>query len=355
MPLIRHRRGLAVLLSLSLGALTSSACHGGASSSSSASASPHASARSNDVDDPCALLEPNEVQAVLGAPLVVPPFLSRDGVPKRDGSACQYEDASLHNIIIDVQWDHGAMTFKMSGAMQSLVDQTAAKGLVKLADGTEIAGEWDEAHVLGCCNFMALRGDLMVTVDVGGSKAPIAAAAKLADAAIKRLDHRLSIDGAANVKTAVAFDAAHRPARRVACTLVTRAEVEAIVGPLSQDPSADDERCVYQHVIEGAYGPTYVVKIRWTGGFSEFRNGNEMTESFTKNFTKAAPLSSGGKEAIESAMTGGDLDANPNWDVAHFSIMGLSAVKKDVLISVDPQGAKSDDAVKLMEKLMSKL
>src|SRR5437868_4886961 len=83
-----------------------------------------------------------------------------------------------------------AAQLKTYGAFQGLVDQHA-KGLVHLADGTDLAGEWDEARVLGCCSFAALRGDQLVTVNVGGSKATIAVAASLADAALKRLDHRL--------------------------------------------------------------------------------------------------------------------------------------------------------------------
>jgi hypothetical protein len=310
--------------------------------------------------DHCSLLDPKEVEAVLGAPLATPPFLSRDGVPTRDASSCEYQDANLHSITIDVEWDGGAMAFKMYGAFQGTVDQTAAKGLVHLAEGADVAGEWDEARVVGCCSFVALRGDQMITIDVGGSRASIADAAKLADSALKRLDHVLPISGSPNVTSAIEFETAHRPKRRDPCALVGRAEAEALLGKLEGEPTSigaedPEAKCVYQHVIEGTFGPTYVMKIRWTRGLSEFRQSNQAAASFAKGFTRSAPLSRDGKEAIESSVTGDDLAANPAWEVAHYSIMGLSAVKKDVLISIEPQGGRPDDAVKLMEKAMSKL
>jgi hypothetical protein len=343
-------------------ALALAACGCSSSQSDKASATTTSSSRAESfvAKDACSLLDPKEVEAVLGAPIATPPFLSRDGVPGRDGSACEYLDANLHSTTVDVEWDGGAMAFKMYGAFQSTVDQTAAKGLVHLADGADVAGEWDEARVLGCCSFVALRGDQMVTIDVGASKAPMAAAAKLADSALKRLDHVLPISGSPNVKSAIAFEAAHRPKRRDPCSLVSRAEAEALVGRLAGDPQsigADDPeaKCVYQHTIEGTFGPTYVLKVRWTRGFSEFRQSNEIAASFAKGFTRNAPLSRDGKDAIESSVIGDDLAAGSAGEMAHYSVMGLSAVKKDVLISIEPQGGRPDDAVKLMEKAMSKL
>src|SRR5262249_38744503 len=154
-------------------------------------------------------------------------------------------------------------------------------------DGSDLAGEWDEARVVGCCRFVVLRADQMVTVDVGGSKAPIAAAAKLADGALKRLDHPLSIRGRPNVKPAIAFETANRPKPRDPCALVSRAEAEALLGPLAGDPQSVDERCVYEHAIEGVFAPTYVMKVRWTGGFSDFRQHNDVAASFASAFTRS--------------------------------------------------------------------
>ena len=355
---LTRRLACAGFSALALAACGRSSSHSDTASATTTSSSPRA--ESIVVKDACSLLDPKEVEAVLGAPIATPPFLSRDGVPERDASACEYLDANLHSATVDVEWDGGAMAFKMLGAFQRTVDQTAAKGLVHLAEGADVAGEWDEARVVGCCSFVALRGDQMVTIDVGASKASMAAAAKLADSALKRLDHVLPISGSPNIKAAVEFEAAHRPKRRDPCALVTRADAEALVGKLAGEPEsigAEDieAKCVYQHVIEGTFGPTYVLKVRWTRGFSEFRESNAIAASFAKGFTRNAPLSRDGKGAIESSVIGDDLAANPAWEMAHYSVMGLSAVKKDVLISIEPQGGRRDDAVKLMEKAMSKL
>jgi hypothetical protein len=323
-----------------------------ANSASTASAS---SSESVGPEEPCSLLEPREVEAVLGAPLAVPPFLSRDSKPADDGSACEYEDAALHSITVDVDWEQGATAFKMYGAFQSTVGKQT-KGLVRLSDGSELAGEWDEARVVGCCSFAALRGDQLVTVDIGGSKATIATAAKLADAALKRLDHRLPIGALRNVQAAIDFEAAQRPKRRDPCSLVSRADAETLVGPLTGPPTSTEDQCVYDYAAaSGKLARTFVLKIRWASGLHEFREHNDVFGRFTKAFTRDSPLSAGAKEAIASAGAGDDMPANPAWETAHLDISGLSAVKKDVLISIEPQGGTSDDAVKLMEKAMAGL
>jgi len=336
-----------------IGVLTLAACGRSATSREQSSSTPPRDVVVEKVA--CSLLEPKEVETALGAALATPPFLSRDGMPTEEGPACEYEDADLHHISVAVEWNRGAVAFKMLGAFQNVVNQTGAKGLVHLAGGAVVAGEWDEARVVGCCSFAALRGDQMVTIDVGGSKAPMAAAVTLADAALKRLDHPLSISGLPNVKRAVDFEAGQRPMPRDPCALITRAEVEAIVGKLAGDPTSNDDRCVYQHVIEGTFGPTYVVKVRWTGGLSDVRQQNETAATFTTGFVKNMPLSGERKEALQSSLIGDDVAPNPAWDAAHFSIMGLSAVKKDVSVSIEPQGGSREDAIRLMEKAMSKL
>ena len=136
---------------------------------------------------------------------------------------------------------------------------------------------------------------------------------------------------------------------------MTRADAEAAVGALSRDPRVLDDRCVYEGVAgNGPLAPMYVMQVRWTGGFSEFRQNNEEVATFTKGMTRSMPLPAQQKAGIESLMIGDALAANPAWEMAHYSVMGLSAVKKDVLITIDPRGGSPDRAVALMEKAMSR-
>jgi hypothetical protein len=57
-------------------------------------------------DDPCSLLEPKEVEAVLGAPLGVPPYRSSKGAygPATNGRDCVYETADFHTIALSVDF-----------------------------------------------------------------------------------------------------------------------------------------------------------------------------------------------------------------------------------------------------------
>ena len=136
------------------------------SATNDGSAAPAPVRQSLSEKDACSLLEPREVEAALGSPLGTRPFLSDQGVPDSEGSACAYEDSSLHRITVAVEWEGAARIFTLSGGMQSMAEK-ATNGAIHLADGSDLAGEWDEARVMGCCIFVALRGDQMVTIDVG--------------------------------------------------------------------------------------------------------------------------------------------------------------------------------------------
>src|SRR5262245_56613858 len=207
--------------------------------------------------DPCSLLEPKEAEAVMGA-LAGPPFRARDGQtgpePVENGDLCVYETADFRTIALSVEWSDGAMAYKVvtipsrtmsgtTGNENTSSAVSAAKTL--LPGGVQIAGEWDEASSSGCCTIYALRGDQMVTFDYSGWKADTPAAVGLLNKALVRLDGPLSIDGNAGNAAALAYDK-QRPASRPACALVSRAEVESIVGPLAADPkpaSADGLSC----------------------------------------------------------------------------------------------------------------
>jgi hypothetical protein len=237
---------MTLLLLVSLGALA--ACDNkdnAAKKEQSSTAASTAATAAADKQDPCGLLNPEDVAAVIG-PLAGPPYRSNGGVtPSPNGKSCRYETADLHALSVEVMWQGGAQFMGMMGAVQGVVKSGGLKEL-KLIDGTTVAGEWDEARVSQCCVFNALRGDQMVIVDISGSRATLAQASSLADAAVKRLDQPLKIDGSAGIKPA-RERIALRPKARSVCDLVTKADAEAIAGvALLAAPKGNEDSCSYE-------------------------------------------------------------------------------------------------------------
>ena len=314
---------------------------------------------SSDEHDPCSLLDPKEVEAALGAPLATPPFRTSNSDPFINGDECTYEDAHLHRVVVKVDWDGATISWKMLGNVQTLINQGPTKGMLHLADGSDLAGTWDEARVQGCCAFATLLGDQGVTVDASDSNVGITAAAKLADAALKRLDKPLSIDGNGGVAAAKTYVAAHRPQRRDPCSFLTRAEAEAIIGPLSADPKSDgDDTCEYDRMIDSPTGGklrTYLsIGVHWSYGYQELRENASIRQGFVSGITAGLPH---GKD-VKAALSGSDLPPSPYWEVAYAGgtrAGGLAAVKNDVMIGVDGLGIPREQMISVLEKAMSKL
>jgi hypothetical protein len=202
-------------------------------------------------DDPCSLLEPKEVEAALGTPLGTQPYRAWNGTPAPNGPDCIYQSANYQRIIFTVTFKDGAQAYRITGFARKLMGSAptaAAKQAFKLDDGTELAGEWDEASLtaMNCCIFNALRADQMISIDFTDSQSSLRQAATLVDSAFKRIDKPLKLDGASNVAAAKAF-LQTRPKEVGACTLVTQAEAEAILGPLAAPPKASGtSTCDYQ-------------------------------------------------------------------------------------------------------------
>ncbi|MFO1467239.1 MAG: hypothetical protein U1F35_12520 [Steroidobacteraceae bacterium] len=292
---------------------------------------------------PCSLLEPKEVEAVLGEPLATPAFTRLpDEKPRVAG--CHYVGADLREVVVDVTWSGAAMIWKMLGMVQGAIDQHA-KGLVKLADGTELAGEWDEARVRGCCTFMAMRGDQIVEVDVAGSRAGIKEAASLADSALKRIDKPLALrsaDGSAAAK----FYAATRPKHRTACDLLSRADAEALLGPLAAAPQADGDKCHYELPPNGPLKRFVELSVQWQGGYRDLREAADLQKGVT-----GAMGMSVSQELPEELKSSGP----PGWEGFVVGIDRFSAVKKDVLIQAGTRTSKQGDAEKLVAKAIGGL
>ncbi len=308
-----------------------------------------------DTNDPCSLLEPKEVEAVLGAPLAVPPFRASNGAynPRPDGSLCIYETAKFRYISLEVEYTGGAQSYSMMGGIKNIMKGTGSAEIAnnvkknfKLDDGTEISGEWDEASLMpmNCCIFAAVRADQLITIDFTASPATLRDAAGLVDSAYKRIDHPLKIDGGAAVTAAKALDKT-RPKQVDVCSLLTRAEVEAILGTLSADPSpAGKTGCDFVLPAHDNVRPQYGIQIFWTGGYSRWR-----TDHHVRGIGRAAvnqtvidvtghPLPGTSADDPDAKAAAGGSEPNggdPAETVNRGLLGGFAVVKRDVLVQVN--------------------
>jgi hypothetical protein len=283
-------------------------------------------------NDPCSLLQAGEVEAIMG-PLAGPPFRAAGPTPQPKGEDCRYEAADRHAIRVNVMREGGAQLIRMMGAMQGTVNQAGLKEL-KLHDNTTVAGAWDDARISQCCEFNALHGDQLVTIDIAGSRATIAQAARLADAAVRRLDQPLEVDGTAGIKLAKER-AVLRPKRKNVCDLLSRTDAEQIAGvSLLAPPKGDEESCTYAWALDNN-GSRYAIelKVQWQDGFGAMRTIGAMVGN-------ASSMIGLGKSSGQSKPA---QDDGP-WDEFSSSIIGVMAVKNDVLFSIESGPFKQDVA-----------
>jgi len=229
-------------------------------------------------NDPCSLLDPKEVEAVFGGPLGTAPYRGSNDNPVPDGSDCVYRSANFQSIILSVNFEDGQQAYHVGDFVGNVVksagnlNEKTKKAMVS-EDGSEISGEWDEAKLTAftCCVFNALRADQMISIDFTGSSATLKQAAGLVDAAFKRIDKPLSLDGGANAAAAKAF-LKTRPPRRDPCSVLSQAEAEAILGKLIAPPVARNDSCSYELPAQAqGMRQIYELRYRWQGGNYDFR------------------------------------------------------------------------------------
>jgi hypothetical protein len=322
------------------------AAAGGSAATPTARAHPTADDESSEETggDPCRLLQPAEVEAVLGQKLAAPPFrydMSHEEYG-RESSTCRYQAADFRFVDVDVIFSGGARVFKMGSFVGGLLKQ-APGGLnkhLKLSDGSEVAGEWDEAQTRTCCTFIALRGDQMVTVDVSSTPATLAQAADLTDKALKRIESPLAIDGLAGIEAAQQLNA-KRPTKVDVCSLVTRADVEGLFGPLEAPPQAGSDRCTYR-VRGSSYPEILTLAIDWSYGYRTFREDAGM------------------EKGVMGALLGGTATAeqpsasNGPWELSRTGLH-FDAVKRDVRFTVDLRTATEAHARQLVAAAIGKV
>ena len=290
--------------------------------------------------DPCGLLAIKDVEAALGAPLAVPPYRTSDaqagrsGAPDADGHSCYYVTADFHNIHVGTVERGGAQALALIRKFSGVVKKASGK-VVVISKGSTIDGAWDDVELIGCCDLFAVLGEHAVDVNVAGSKATIAEAAALVEAALKRFDKPLPIDGSSAAAAAQAL-LATRPRTGAACTLVSRAEAEAIVGPLGAEPiPRNNGNGCEVHAAKG----TFLWKIEdASGGYAAMRG---MTTSLSKDAgdvtrqAQAEGMNAQSMKVIGNLASGLALTPvdNPAWEQGVVSMRGLYVVRKDVRVA----------------------
>ena len=134
--------------------------------------------------DPCSLLTRAEAEAVLG-PLAIDPYRSSSEKPALahgKGYACAYFTPGHHVFAIAPTWSGGEQNFKIDKGIGGLV------GLVAPPEQQVIMkGPWDQAHSGMSGALLFLKGDKLLEVHYGTSRATRGDAVKLAAIAMRRL------------------------------------------------------------------------------------------------------------------------------------------------------------------------
>jgi hypothetical protein len=265
----------------------------------------------------------------------------------------------------------------------------AVGGLTNLAIVDEsgkadtLDGDWDEVRwQYGALS--ALKGDVMVEVDVQASRAGPVGAAELANVALKRLPAPLHYDGSAAAQ--------HKPGPLVPprdpCSLVTKDEAAAILGKLSGDPTSDKDGCTYPIPSPLGNGATMPVllAVDWRGGFAKFGEAKEVNGLAEQSFfaptmagagadqmdqkAKSDPQAKADMEKMRATVSGmgpshkdGSLQLKTDttvtggpWDeAAVLTGLQFAAVKKDVFIQMDLRLLGEPKAKALVAKAMSRI
>jgi len=241
--------------------LAVAACGGGAPKDAENEAAPDAVVLPSG-PDPCTLVSQVEVETLMG-PLAEPPYrVGSDRQPAIDGEGCLYRARDRRNITIVVDWEDGETAFRMLAGTGSAITDILS-GYDATADTLE--GAWDRVGApFG--QFIALKAKTSIQIDPLGSRIGLAGAVRLAQIAIGRLDSPLDYSGARATKVR----AKDKPRGGDPCELVTRKEVEAIIGPLIADPKPADDGsgCEFQ-TDQTMLGEPVVRKleVQWTDGF----------------------------------------------------------------------------------------
>ena len=293
--------------------------------------------------NPCSLLDSAEVAAAVG-PLAGPPY--RGGpIPDASGETCRYDSQDYRRIRVNVDWSGGAMAMKMASFGRNLSDKAlrteTQTGVVAKA-GDSLHGNWDQIAMTAasCCSFEALKGDRHVQLDWEGTKLTLQQAAALLTMAINRLDHPLMISDTVGLTAArKRWAAMAQDSALDACSLVSQAEAEAIIGaPLSSPPDhgtapggVSPQMCFYRTPIPGMPDRNYEYSIEvhdWNSGHEQFASDQFVINGATNGMRRQLAGVTGAADSLVPA-----AEPPGPWDDLGSSVTGgYEAVKGPILL-----------------------
>ena len=219
------------------------------SSASNGTASASADARppfelAQAPDDPCQWLSPDEVQSILGS-FSAPPVRVRPG---QDPTPDAYGTGCLYTLAVQPQMGTGTVTLSVSlsgGEAADLVSNAAASMFgaaptpVGADTGAAASSGWDHQTRLGT-TWLGRIGHIGVQVDRGSFEIPDDKARQLAAAARDKMADRPfanPVDPMLDSILTLAGSSPRQPPQTPdPCALLTRAEAEAVLGPLTVPP-----------------------------------------------------------------------------------------------------------------------
>jgi len=300
--------------------------------------------------DPCSLLDPSEVAAAIG-PLASAPYRG-EWKPDQGNNSCRYDTKDHRRIVLSVDWSGGPIVMKMNRFGRGLTDQVSKQGEMKmgktvLGSGDTLAGEWDEISEgpMACCDLHVLLGDRHLELNWTGTRLTAATAAPLLNAALKRLDHPLAINGSAGIPAAQQNYAADAKDSTVdMCKLIPQADAEAILGAHLLNPPARGQapgaagarECDYKTPMPGGGQVEYdLILWTWHDGAVQFGEDQFVIAGGTRAVRNLAGARSG---ALPADTT--DNPAGP-WDEAGpTSSMGFEAVTGPIMVKLNTNGSR---------------
>lgn len=290
--------------------------------------------------DPCTLVAQSEMESLIG-PLAEPPFrVDGSRRPSAGGEGCFYRARDRRNVTVLVDWEDGELGFQMLAGTGSAISDILS-GYDPVTDTLE--GDWDRVGA-AFGQFIALKGRTSVQVDPLGSRIGLEGSARLASIALRRLGSPLEYSGA----RATLARAEDRPEPRNPCDLVTRAEVEALMGPLKEDPtsSADGSECSFATREEFLGSPvTRTLAVTWRDGF--YALGQERAGIEGATSVMAAQMDPDLPTLSQQAV--GEQEP---WD-ERITLLGgvVTVVRGDVMLQIAGDGVGGFDEAKALALL----